>query len=91
MRESFRFYRNLDLEYSFYFREKGYRIVALGSTLPLERHEHRVWTSLAEDEREKLSRDNFKRFLKKWGNRHELLLAPGSAHDHDHDDDHHDH
>ncbi len=88
MRESFRFYRNLDLEYSFYFREKGYRIVAL-SSLPLERHEHRVWTSLAEDEREKLSRDNFKRFLKKWGNRHELLLAPGSGHDHD--DDHHNH
>ncbi len=87
MPESFRFYRNLDLEYSFAFRDKGYRIVTIGG-LPLERHEHRVWTSLAEEERDKLSRDNFKRFLKRWGHRHELLLAPGSGHDHD---DHHDH
>ena len=92
MRESFRFYRNLDLEYSFNFRDKGYRIVALGS-LPLERHEHRVWTSLAEEEREKLSRDNFRRFLKRWGHRHELLLESShdSGHDHDDHDGHHDH
>ena len=82
MRESFRFYRNLDLEYSFCFLDKGFRIVTLGS-LPLERHEHRMWTSLAEEEREKLSQGNFKRFLKRWGHRHELLLEP-----HEHDDDH---
>ena len=90
MRESFRFYRNLDLEYSFNFRDKGYRIVALGS-LPLERHEHRVWTSLAEEEREKLSRDNFRRFLKRWGHRHELLLESSHDSGHDDDHDHHDH
>ena len=75
MRESFRFYRNLDLEYSFCFRDRGYRIVSLGS-LPLERHEHRVWTSLAEDEREDLSQANFRRFLKRWGHRRELLVEP---------------
>ena len=73
MRESFRFYRNLDLEYSFCFLDKGYRAIALGS-LPLERHEHRVWTTLAEEERENLSRDNFRRFLKRWGDRQDLLL-----------------
>ena len=88
MRESFRFYRNLDLEYSFCFLDKGYRIMALGS-LPLERHEHRVWTSLAEEEREDLSQNNFRRFLKRWGHRQELLIEPGL--DHDHDDDHDDH
>ncbi|MBI2855230.1 MAG: glycosyltransferase, partial [Chloroflexi bacterium] len=79
MRESFRFYRNLDLEYSFQFLDQGYRIVALGS-LPLERHEHRVWTSMAEDVREKLSRDNFRRFHKRWGHRPDLLVEPSLYH-----------
>lgn len=87
MRESFRFYRNLDLEYSFCFLDRGYRIMAVGS-LPLQRHEHRVWTSLAEDEREELSQGNFRRFLKRWGHRQELLLEPGRDHNHD-DHDHH--
>jgi cysteinyl-tRNA synthetase len=80
MRESFRFYRNLDLEYSFCFLDRGYRIMALGS-LPLQRHEHRAWTNLAEEERENLSQNNFRRFLKRWGHRQELLLEPGYDHD----------
>ena len=79
MRESFRFYRNLDIEYSFQFLDQGYRIVTLGS-LPLERHEHRVWTSMSEDVREKLSRDNFRRFHKRWGHRSELLVDPSHYH-----------
>ena len=74
MRESFRFYRNLDLEYSFCFLEKGYRLMAL-SSLPLQRHEHRVWTSLSEEEREELSMVNYRRFLKRWGRRQELLVS----------------
>ncbi len=78
MRESFRFYRNLDLEYSFCFLEKGYRLMAL-SSLPLKRHEHRVWTSLSEDEREELSMVNFRRFLKRWGHRQELLVSAGEG------------
>lgn len=78
MRESFRFYRNLDLEYSFCFLEKGYRLMAL-SSLPLQRHEHRVWTSLSEDEREELSMVNFRRFLKRWGHRQELLVSAGNG------------
>ena len=40
MRETFRFYRNLDLDFSFQFKDQGYRIVADGS-LPFTRHEHR--------------------------------------------------
>jgi cysteinyl-tRNA synthetase len=86
MRESFRFYRNLDLEYSFCFLDMGYRIMAIGS-LPLQRHEHRVWTSLADEERDNLSQNNFRRFLKRWGHRQELLVEPGG--DHDHVEDHH--
>jgi cysteinyl-tRNA synthetase len=73
MRENFRFYRNLDLEYSFCFLDMGYRIMALGS-LPLQRHEHRVWTNLPNEKRENLSQNNFRRFLKRWGHRQELLL-----------------
>ena len=78
MRESFRFYRNLDLEYSFCFLDRGYRLMAL-SSLPLQRHEHRIWTSLSEEEREELSMVNFRRFLKRWGRRQELLVSADSG------------
>ncbi|MCZ6534601.1 MAG: cysteine--tRNA ligase [Chloroflexi bacterium] len=74
MRECFRFYRNLDLDFSFQFRNLGYRIVADG-TLPMVRHEHRQWSALGEEERDQLSRRNFNHFLKRWGNRKDLLLA----------------
>jgi len=74
MRESFRFYRNLDLDYSFHFKEKSYRIVAEPS-LPVRRHEHRVWSALAEGERDELSRKNYRRFLDKWGDRQDLLMS----------------
>ena len=74
MRESFRFYRNLDLDYSFHFKDKGYRIVA-DPNLPLVRHEHRVWSALSEEERDKLSAKNYHRFLDKWHHRSDLLVA----------------
>ena len=73
-RESFRFYRNLDLDYSFHFKDKGYRIVAEPG-LPVRRHEHRVWSELAEGERDELSRKNYRRFLDKWGDRADLLVS----------------
>ena len=76
MRETFRFYRNLDLDFSFQFKAQGYRIVADGS-LPFTRHEHRQWSSLGEAERNQLSLKNFKRFLKKWGDRTDLLVSSG--------------
>ena len=78
MRESFRFYRNLDLDYSFQFKDKGLRIIA-DTTLPLRRHEHRAWDELAEGERDELSRKNYGRFLKRWGGRTDLLVAPQPA------------
>ena len=55
MRESFRYYRNLDLDYSFQFKEQGLSIVA-DHTLPMELHEHRGWTALSEGERDELSK-----------------------------------
>ena len=79
MRESFRFYRNLDVDYSFHFRDKGYRIMA-DPKLPVRLHEHRAWSALSEDEREDSSRRNFTRFLDKWGDRLDLVVAgPGEG------------
>ncbi len=79
MRETFRFYRNLDLDFSFQFKDQGYRIVADGS-LPFTRHEHRQWSALGEAERDQLSHKNFKRFLKKWGDRTDLLVSSNKTH-----------
>ena len=74
MRETFRFYRNLDIDFSFQFKDKGYRIIA-DATLPMTLHEHRAWNILSEGEREELSRKNFGRFLKKWRGRRDLLVS----------------
>lgn len=73
-REVFRFYRNLDLDFSFQFKQCGYRIVA-NPDLPVSLHEHRVWSELAEAERDELSRKNYGRFLRKWGDRADLLVS----------------
>ena len=78
MRETFRFYRNLDLDFSFQFKDQGYRIVA-DESLSMVRHQHRQWTSLGEAERNQLSFKNFKRFLKKWGERSDLLVSNGAG------------
>ncbi len=72
--EKFRFYRHLDLYFSFACREMGYRIVALPD-LSLVRHPHSEWLSLADEERDKLSKRNFYRFLHRWGHREDLLVA----------------
>ena len=74
MREVFRFYRNLDIDYCFQFKDKGYRVLA-DSSLPIVRHEHRQWTELDDNQRDELSRKNFGRFLRRWGNRPDLLIA----------------
>ena len=74
MRESFRFYRNLDLDFSFQFKDHGFLILA-DNSLPLLLHEHRGWTSLSEQERDELSRKNYGRFLKKWRERTDLLIV----------------
>ncbi len=34
-----------------------------------------LWSALGEEERDQLSRRNFNHFLKRWGNRKDLLLA----------------
>jgi Glycosyl transferase family 2 len=71
----FRFYRNADLDLSFAVRDAGWTAVRT-DPLPLTRHEHRGWTSLPEEERDRLSKRNFYRFLDRWGARPDLLLQP---------------
>jgi hypothetical protein len=75
--ETFRFYRNLDIQYSFQFKDQGFQVQA-DPALPVTRHVHRVWSDMAEEEREKLSQGNFRRFLKQWGERTDLLVDAGS-------------
>jgi GT2 family glycosyltransferase len=70
----FRFYRNADLDLSFAVRDAGWRAIRT-HPLPLTRHEHRGWSSVTAEERDRLSRRNFYRFLDHWGDRPDLLLA----------------
>ena len=78
--ERFRFYRNLDIWWSLVLRDGGEdeevprRAVRLDG-LPLERHEHRGWTSLPDDERDRQSKRNFYRIIHRFGSRRDLLIA----------------
>ena len=78
--ERFRFYRNLDIWWSLVLRDGAEaddaprRAVRLDG-LPLERHEHRGWTSLPDDERDRQSKRNFYRIIDRFGSRRDLLVA----------------
>jgi GT2 family glycosyltransferase len=70
--EKYRFYRHLDLDFSFAVRSLGYRAV-IDTSLPVKRHEHVDWAATPEEERNRLSKRNFYRFLHKWGERTDLI------------------
>ncbi len=72
--EKFRFYRHLDLDFSFRVRSRGYRAL-VDTELPLSRHEHVEWERTPPEERERLSKRNFYRFLHRWGNRTDLIIS----------------
>ncbi|MFN2543512.1 MAG: glycosyltransferase family 2 protein [Actinomycetota bacterium] len=73
--ERFKFYRTADIEYSFRIKNEGLRAIVV--PLPLERHEHRMWANTPEDERARLSKRNFYRFLERWRGRTDLTVAGG--------------
>ncbi|MGH7610403.1 MAG: cysteine--tRNA ligase [Candidatus Dormibacteria bacterium] len=75
--EGFRFYRMLDFNFCFTLRSHGLHQLRLPE-LPVVLHHHRGWEDTDPDERERLSRLNFRRFYERWHHRPDLLLA-GSA------------
>jgi cysteinyl-tRNA synthetase len=80
--ERFRFYRNLDIWWSLVLRDEGAgtpprRAVSIG--LPAVRHEHRGWTSLPDDERDRQSKRNFYRIIDRFGSRRDLLVGARTA------------
>jgi GT2 family glycosyltransferase len=74
----FRFYRIADIDFSFRLRERGGAARTIPD-LPLRRHEHRIWESTPEAERDRLSRRNFYRFLDRWREREDLLVGREGA------------
>ena len=73
--EHFRFYRNLDIWWSLVLRDEGEGSPprrALAVSIPAIRHEHRGWTSVAEAERDRLSKRNFYRIIDRFGQRRDL-------------------
>ena len=81
--ERFRFYRNLDIWWSLVLRDAGEgsvpRRALRVADIPAERHEHRGWGSLPEDERTRQSKRNFYRIIDRFGSRRDLLVSEASA------------
>ncbi|HET7727194.1 MAG TPA: glycosyltransferase [Candidatus Limnocylindrales bacterium] len=81
--EHFTFYRNLDIWWSLVLRDEGEgerpRRAVRVPGLPVRRHEHRAWAVTPEAERDRLSKKNFYRVLKRFATRGDLLVSgPGS-------------
>jgi glycosyltransferase involved in cell wall biosynthesis len=83
--EHFAFYRNLDIWWSLMLRDGDWddegrettpirRAVRIPDA-PVRRHEHRGWSSLPDAERDRLSKKNFYRLLKRFATRRDLLVA----------------
>jgi glycosyltransferase involved in cell wall biosynthesis len=76
--ERFRFYRNLDIWWSLVLRDEGEGTEprrAVSVDVPAERHEHRGWSSLPEEERTRQSKRNFYRIIDRFGSRRDLLIS----------------
>ncbi len=71
--EKFVFYRNMDLDWSMAFKDKGLRLITIPQ-LPITIHQH-PYLRMNPDERDRLSKKNYRKFLEKWKDRKDLLLA----------------
>jgi GT2 family glycosyltransferase len=69
----FRFYRLADFELCLKLRSARNGRAVVVPDLPVERHEHRLWEALGEEERERRSRRNYYRLLDLWGKREDLI------------------
>lgn len=73
--EKFKWYRTADIEYSFRLKEAGLK--AMVATVPVIRHEHRMWFNTPPKERAKWSKRNYYRFLDRFRGRFDLLVGGG--------------
>ena len=76
--ERFRFYRNLDIWWSLVLRDEGEgespsAAPSASTACPIERHEHRGYTSLPDEERDRQSKRNFYRIIDRFGSTRDLL------------------
>lgn len=81
-----RYYRNADLDYSFAVRALGRR--AVRTPVPATRHRHRGWHDTDPAARDRASRKNYDRFLRRWRARTDLLTKGFSGYHRHHQDDH---
>ena len=73
--EKFRFYRLMDIYFSFFFKTAGYRALALPTLAErLEKHPHKEWYSLSEDEQATKSKKNYDIFRDRWHHGESLLV-----------------
>jgi hypothetical protein len=75
--EYFRWYRSADIEWSFRLKDAGYRVEMVD--VPVAKHAHRMWESTPPEERARLSKRNFYRFLDRYRDRWDLVEATRSA------------
>ena len=74
--EKFRFYRLMDIYFSFFFKTSGYRAIVTPQVAErVEKHPHREWYSLSEDERATKSKKNYDIFRARWHHGENLLVA----------------
>jgi hypothetical protein len=85
--EHFVFYRNLDIWWSLVLRDQGEdepddepddapaRRAVRVPGIEMERHLHRGWSSLPDEERDRLSKKNYYRVLKRFASRRDLLIG----------------
>jgi Glycosyl transferase family 2 len=73
--EKFKWYRTADIEYSFRLKAAGLKAMVV--TVPVIRHEHRMWFNTPPEERAKWSKRNYYRFLDRFRGRFDLLVGGG--------------
>ncbi len=73
--EKFRFYRLLDIYISFFIKAAGYSAVVVSEIAArVEKHPHREWYSLTEEEQATKSKKNYDIFRRRWHHGESLLV-----------------
>lgn len=81
--ERFRFYRLMDIHFSFFFKTAGYRALAVSAVeQQIIKHPHREWFSLNEEERTTKSKKNYDIFRARWHHGQSLLSVNFRSGDH---------